>query len=60
MDSSMIVSVSPHIHAKESTQTIMRDVLIALAPAVIASDGCLYFCSLPWRRIWPRFRGATP
>ena len=33
----MIVSVSPHIHAKENTQSIMRDVLIALAPAVVAS-----------------------
>lgn len=33
----MIVSVSPHIHAKDTTSTIMRDVLIALAPAVIAS-----------------------
>ena len=37
MDSNLIVSVSPHIHAKDSTQTIMRDVLIALLPAVIAS-----------------------
>lgn len=33
----LIVSVSPHLHAKDSTQTIMRDVLIALCPAVIAS-----------------------
>jgi electron transport complex protein RnfD len=33
----MIVSVSPHIHSKDSTQTIMRDVLIALLPAVVAS-----------------------
>ena len=33
----MIVSVSPHIHAKDSTQTIMRDVLIALVPGIIAS-----------------------
>ena len=32
-----IVSVSPHITHKDSTQTIMRDVLIALIPAVIAS-----------------------
>ena len=37
MDSTMIVSVSPHVHAKDSTQSIMRDVLIALIPAVIAS-----------------------
>ena len=33
----MIVSVSPHIRHKDSTQTIMRDVLIALLPAVVAS-----------------------
>ena len=37
MDDMLIVSISPHMHAKDSTQTIMRDVLIALAPAVIAS-----------------------
>ena len=35
--SNYIVSVSPHITHKDSTQTIMRDVLIALCPAVIAS-----------------------
>ena len=35
--SDLIVSVSPHIRAKDSTQTIMRDVLIALLPAVVAS-----------------------
>mgnify|MGYP002627223352 CR=1 FL=1 len=33
----MIVSVSPHIRAKDNTSTIMRDVLIALLPAVVAS-----------------------
>ena len=33
----LIVSSSPHIHGKASTQTIMRDVLIALAPAAVAS-----------------------
>ncbi len=37
MDNNMVVSVSPHIYAKDTTQTIMRDVLIALCPAVIAS-----------------------
>ncbi|MBE5773400.1 MAG: RnfABCDGE type electron transport complex subunit D [Clostridiales bacterium] len=31
------VSASPHIRAKISTDTIMRDVLIALVPALIAS-----------------------
>lgn len=33
----LIVSVSPHIRAKDTTATIMRDVLIALLPAVAAS-----------------------
>ena len=33
----LIVSSSPHIHAKTTTQGIMRDVLIALTPAAIAS-----------------------
>ena len=32
----LIVSSSPHIHAKTSTATIMRDVLIALFPATVA------------------------
>lgn len=32
-----IVSVSPHIRSNESTTTIMRDVLIALSPALVAS-----------------------
>ena len=35
--SNYVVSVSPHITHKDSTQTIMRDVLIALCPALIAS-----------------------
>ncbi len=35
--SNFIVSVSPHLTHKDSTRTIMRDVLIALLPAVIAS-----------------------
>ncbi len=33
----MLVSVSPHIRAKSNTTSIMRDVLIALIPAVVAS-----------------------
>lgn len=37
MESNKIVSVSPHIHASTTTSTIMRDVLIALLPAVVAS-----------------------
>lgn len=33
----LIVSSSPHIQSKTTTQGIMRDVLIALCPAVVAS-----------------------
>ena len=33
----LLVSPSPHIHGRESTQSIMRDVLIALAPAMLVS-----------------------
>lgn len=33
----MIVSVSPHIRSNDTTTTIMRDVLLALCPAFIAS-----------------------
>ena len=37
MSEKLIVSVSPHLHSGSSTQGIMRDVLIALLPAVAAS-----------------------
>ncbi|MDD7645858.1 MAG: RnfABCDGE type electron transport complex subunit D [Ruminococcus bromii] len=33
----LIVSSSPHFHAKDTTQTLMLDVIIALTPAMIAS-----------------------
>ena len=33
----LIVSPSPHTHGSESTRTLMRDVLIALAPAMLVS-----------------------
>ena len=33
----LIISSSPHIHTKTTTTSIMRDVLIALSPAAIAS-----------------------
>ena len=36
-------SSSPHVHSPVSTQTVMRDVLIALAPALI---GSMYFFGL--------------
>ena len=35
--SNMIVSPNPHIHSKDSTKSLMRDVVIALVPAVICS-----------------------
>lgn len=38
---SQIVAASPHVTTKNSTAVIMRDVLIALLPAVIA--GCVVF-----------------
>ena len=38
---SQIVAASPHVTTKNSTAVIMRDVLIALAPAVLA--GCVVF-----------------
>lgn len=45
----LIISVSPHIHTRNGTQSIMRDVLIALLPALVASsiifgEGALVRC----------------
>ena len=39
----LTISSSPHVHSKTTTRTIMRDVLIALAPALI---GSVYFFGL--------------
>ena len=36
----LTISSSPHVHAPMTTQTIMRDVLIALTPAMV---GAIYF-----------------
>ncbi len=36
----LILSASPHVHSKRTTQAIMLDVIIALVPAIIAA---LYF-----------------
>ena len=36
----LTISSSPHVHSPVTTQTIMRDVLIALAPAMV---GSIYF-----------------
>lgn len=41
--SNFIVSPSPHIHSKENTTRLMRDVIIALLPAVLVS---IYFFGL--------------
>ncbi len=37
MEGKLIVSSSPHFHGKKTTQNIMLDVIIGLAPAMIAS-----------------------
>jgi len=37
MNEQLIINISPHIRAKYSTKTIMRDVIIALVPAFIAA-----------------------
>ena len=34
---SLLVSPNPHLHAAVSTKSLMRDVVIALMPAVIVS-----------------------
>lgn len=39
----LTISCSPHVHAKTTTRTIMRDVIIALMPALI---GSVYFFGL--------------
>lgn len=39
----LTISSSPHVHSPVTTQTIMRDVLIALAPALL---GSIYFFGL--------------
>ena len=41
MTKNLTLSVSPHIHSKNSTNRIMRDVLISLIPATVA--GCVIF-----------------
>ena len=33
----LLVSPSPHLHTKTSTKSLMRDVVIAMMPAVIVS-----------------------
>lgn len=47
MDNTLYVSAAPHIHSGASTNNIMRDVLIALAPATIVA--LVYF---GWAALW--------
>ena len=48
MNNGLIVSVSPHYHKQgATTQRVMRDVLIALIPALIASVIIFGFGSQP-------------
>ena len=42
----LIISPSPHIHSKDSTRSLMLDVVIALLPAVLVS-----FVFYGWREI---------
>ena len=42
----LTISSSPHVHSPVTTQTIMRDVLIALAPALIGSISVFGFRAL--------------
>ena len=37
MANKLIVAPAPHVHGSESTQKIMRDVLLALTPALVFS-----------------------
>lgn len=44
MDNKLIVSYAPHIRTKRATDSIMRDVVISLLPALIAS---IYYFGFP-------------
>ena len=37
MANRLVIAPAPHVHGSESTQKIMRDVLLALTPALIFS-----------------------
>ena len=41
MDNNFVVSATPHVRSKDSVQSVMRDVLIALIPAIVM--GVYYF-----------------
>ena len=42
----LTISSSPHVHAPITTKTIMRDVLIALAPAMVFAVAIFGFRAL--------------
>lgn len=42
----LLVSPSPHIHGKENTKNLMRDVVIALLPSVAVSIYCFGFAAV--------------
>ena len=66
----MTISSSPHIHTKVSTQAIMRDVLIALTPALIGSV-CFFgfraltitafsvLCCFLFEKLWCHYRKVS-
>ena len=50
------VSANPHVRSKDTTQTIMRDVLIALTPAsIFIISGLVHLSALllVLRHVWP-------
>ena len=53
MSEKLVISCSPHIRNKIDTQSIMRDVIIALLPALAASVWVFGFRALGDRRIGP-------
>ena len=42
----LLVSPSPHIHGKDNTKSLMRDVVIALLPTVAVSIYCFGLSAL--------------
>ena len=46
MDTKLIVTASPHVHAPESTRTLMGNVVISLLPCVVASTVIFGFRAL--------------
>ena len=52
----LTISSSPHVHSKTTTQIIMRDVLIALAPALFILGSWAAF-KFVWN-ITPEVRAA--